>query len=488
MPPLGLRPRLQPVAALVPLRGPAPLGPDPPAAPAALPVPGPARALGLPRPRPLPARPARPARRAPARDGPSKDVQDRVPGRRHPALPRPGHRHQHQTRRVRADQRGPRAARPGARVQPPAHRRRPVHLLLVPGRRLRGPGHRHPPRRRVRVRGLPEGRRGRLVLVRQGLATTCAATSTPPPWPATTCAPSPPGYPAPTRTSPNGSWPPLAPASGRSPWPSSAARPTRPRPPSGWSCPDPWPSWPTPTWPPASCPPRVPASTSPPSCADAGTVYMIAEAVSEEAPVAPLFAAMAAEIHWIAAQTGQASAFVAAGSAAADGPGRGDPDLPGPAAVLAIRLRRQGHPGDRDRARRGPARRAVGRPRPPGSPGHQLGEGVLPGITDVTTLQAASTLCGQASWKIRGQDHATRHDVATPDMIRQLPAERPGHPRRLRPGHRAAAARVAQPRLPPRPPPVPAPAEPARPVSRSSPIPARRADPRDGNVLPWNLT
>ena len=45
----------------------------------------------------------------------------------------------------------------------------------------------------------------------------------------------------------------------------------------------------------------------------------------------------------------------------------------------------------------------------------------LPGITDTTTLQAASTLCGQASWKIHGQDHATRHDVATPDMIRQLP-------------------------------------------------------------------
>ena len=46
----------------------------------------------------------------------------------------------------------------------------------------------------------------------------------------------------------------------------------------------------------------------------------------------------------------------------------------------------------------------------------------LPGITATTTLEAASTLCGQASWKIRGQDHATRHDVATPDMIRQLPA------------------------------------------------------------------
>jgi type IV secretory pathway TraG/TraD family ATPase VirD4 len=46
----------------------------------------------------------------------------------------------------------------------------------------------------------------------------------------------------------------------------------------------------------------------------------------------------------------------------------------------------------------------------------------LPGITDTTTLQAASTLCGQASWKVRGQDHATRHDVAAPDMIRQLPS------------------------------------------------------------------
>ncbi len=46
----------------------------------------------------------------------------------------------------------------------------------------------------------------------------------------------------------------------------------------------------------------------------------------------------------------------------------------------------------------------------------------LPGITDTPTLQAASTLCGQASWKVRGQDHSTRHDVATPDMIRQLPA------------------------------------------------------------------
>ena len=109
---------------------------------------------------------------------------------------------------------------------------------------------------------------------------------------------------------------------------------------------------------------------------DRGTVYLIAEAVSEEAPVAPLFAAMASEIHYVAAQLGQASESRPAGPAAPDGPGRGDPDLPGPAAVLAGRLRRQGHPSRRRRARRSPARRTLGRPRPPGRPGHLLGEGV----------------------------------------------------------------------------------------------------------------
>jgi hypothetical protein len=46
----------------------------------------------------------------------------------------------------------------------------------------------------------------------------------------------------------------------------------------------------------------------------------------------------------------------------------------------------------------------------------------LPGITDTRTLQAASLLCGQAPWKVHGQDHVTLHDVAAPDMIRQLPA------------------------------------------------------------------
>ena len=155
---------------------------------------------------------------------------------------------------------------------------------------------------------------------------------------------------------------------------------------------------------------------------DAGTVYMIAEAVSEEAPVAPLFAAMASEIHWIAAQMGQASPS-----------GRLDPPLlmgldevtqicPVP---LPSWLSDSGGKGIQVCAVvHGEAQLAERW----GEHGRQVVldtssvKVFLPGITDVTTLQAASTLCGQASWKVRGQDHATRHDVATPDMIRQLPA------------------------------------------------------------------
>jgi type IV secretory pathway TraG/TraD family ATPase VirD4 len=156
--------------------------------------------------------------------------------------------------------------------------------------------------------------------------------------------------------------------------------------------------------------------------AQAGTVYMIAEAVSEEAPVAPLFAAMAAEIHGTAAQAGQASAS-----------GRLDPPLlmgldevtqicPVP---LPSWLSDSGGKGIQVVAVvHGEAQLAERW----GDHGRQVVldtssvKVFLPGITDTTTLQTASTLCGQASWKIRGQEHATRHDAATPDMIRQLPA------------------------------------------------------------------
>ena len=155
---------------------------------------------------------------------------------------------------------------------------------------------------------------------------------------------------------------------------------------------------------------------------DRGTVYLIAEALSEQAPVAPLFAAMASEIHYIAAQLGQASDS-----------GRLDPPLlmgldevtqicpvPLPSWLAdsggkGIQVIAVAH-GEAQLAERW------------GDHGRQIVMDTcsvkmfLPGITATGTLEMASTLCGQASWKVRGQDHATRHDVATPDMIRQLPA------------------------------------------------------------------
>jgi type IV secretory pathway TraG/TraD family ATPase VirD4 len=63
----------------------------------------------------------------------------------------------------------------------------------------------------------------------------------------------------------------------------------------------------------------------------------------------------------------------------------------------------------------------------------------LPGITDTSTLDAASKLCGQAAWKIRGHYHQTWHDIATPDMIRQLPA---GYALVIRGGYAPTIARL----------------------------------------------
>jgi type IV secretory pathway TraG/TraD family ATPase VirD4 len=153
-----------------------------------------------------------------------------------------------------------------------------------------------------------------------------------------------------------------------------------------------------------------------------GSVYLIAESVGEDAPVAPLFAAMATEIHYTAALMGQAS-----------GAGRLDPPL-----LLALDEVTQICPVPlpswlSDSGGKGIQVIAVVHGEAQlASRWEDHGRQVvldtssvkvfLPGITDVSTLQAASTLCGQASWKIRGQEHATRHDVATPDMIRQLPA------------------------------------------------------------------
>ena len=157
-----------------------------------------------------------------------------------------------------------------------------------------------------------------------------------------------------------------------------------------------------------------------------GTLYLIAEAEHDDSPVAPLFAAMAGEIHYAAAQIGQAQRG-----------GRLDPPLlmaldeivqtcpvPLPAWLAdsggkGIQLIPVGHGEAQLRTRWG-------------KDGAQVVLDTcsvkvwLPGITDTATLKMASDLCGQASFLERGRKwrerHHVWHDVMTPDMIRQLPA------------------------------------------------------------------
>ncbi len=197
--------------------------------------------------------------------------------------------------------------------------------------------------------------------------------------------------------------------------------------------------------------------------AGSATLYLIAESEHDDSPVAPLFAAMAGEIHFVAAQAGQAMRG-----------GRLDPPLlmaldeivqtcpvPLPAWLAdsggkGIQLIPVAHGEAQLRTRWG-------------KDGAQVvldtcGVKVwLPGITDTATLKMASELCGQASFteriRFRSRDGDREehrriwHEVMTPDMIRQLPGRpRAGHPRQPRPGHRPAGRRVEGPRLPARPP------------------------------------
>jgi type IV secretory pathway TraG/TraD family ATPase VirD4 len=181
--------------------------------------------------------------------------------------------------------------------------------------------------------------------------------------------------------------------------------------------------------------------------AEAGALYLIAESEHDDSPVAPLFAAMAGEIHYIAAQVGQGMRG-----------GRLDPPLlmaldeivqtcpvPLPAWLAdsggkGIQLIPVAHGEAQLRTRWG-------------KDGAQVvldtcGVKVcLPGITDTTTLKMASELCGQAAFTERvrvrgGRDEHRRvwHDVMTPDMVRQLPA---GHGLVIRGSHAPVIARLA---------------------------------------------
>ena len=155
-----------------------------------------------------------------------------------------------------------------------------------------------------------------------------------------------------------------------------------------------------------------------------GSLYLIADSDNDESPLAPLFASLASEIHYVAALQGQAS------------PGqRLDPPL-----LLALDEIVQTCPiplpkWAADSGGKGIQIITIAHGEAQlesrwGKTGAQVildTAGVLmllPGIKDKDTLRMASELCGSAAYRVRGQEHDSEHDAMTPAMIRQLPKAR----------------------------------------------------------------
>jgi type IV secretion system protein VirD4 len=153
-----------------------------------------------------------------------------------------------------------------------------------------------------------------------------------------------------------------------------------------------------------------------------GTLYLVGRMQGEDAPLAPLFAALAGEIHY----QGVLLASMQPG-------GRLDPPLlmaldeatqicPCPIPTWLADSGGQGitiatvcH-GEAQLAARW------------GEHGKQTildTSGVkifMPGITATSTLETASRLAGDTAYTERGQEHCTRHPILTDAMVRQMPA------------------------------------------------------------------
>ena len=147
---------------------------------------------------------------------------------------------------------------------------------------------------------------------------------------------------------------------------------------------------------------------------------------NEEPPLAPLFAAMATEVHHVAARIGQASPGgrldppllmaldeivqvcpLPLPSLLADSGGKGIQIIPVVHGEAQLRTRWKGD-----------GAQAVL---------DTCGVKVwLPGITDPDTLETASKLCGKTAFREKGQEHHTRHEVMTPGH--DPAAARPGSP------------------------------------------------------------
>jgi type IV secretion system protein VirD4 len=154
------------------------------------------------------------------------------------------------------------------------------------------------------------------------------------------------------------------------------------------------------------------------------TLYLIASGQGEQSPLAPLFAALANEIHYTAGLIGSYSANgrlpnpmlfaldeitqvcpVPLPEWMADSGGKGVQIIPVVHGEAQLR-KRWGKDGARiilDTA------------------GTWV---ILPGISDPETLTALSKVCGQVAVLEHGADSHARHPVVTEEMIRQLPGKR----------------------------------------------------------------
>ena len=144
----------------------------------------------------------------------------------------------------------------------------------------------------------------------------------------------------------------------------------------------------------------------------------------------------------------QPDAGRAARPAPAHGAGRGHPDLPGARAVLARRLRRQGHPDHHRRPRRSAAPVPLGSRRRPGHHGHLRRQ-------DLAARHHRPPGAGSRVDALRHR-RRTRARPAAPhppsgadprnDQSASRPA-RPRHPQRPLPRHRTPADGLERPRL-----------------------------------------
>jgi hypothetical protein len=155
--------------------------------------------------------------------------------------------------------------------------------------------------------------------------------------------------------------------------------------------------------------------------AASGTLYLIAEAQTEEAPVAPLMACFLNEVHYTAKLAGSRMSG-----------GRLDPPL-----LMALDEIANIAPVNipnfmADSGGRGIQMAIVshglGQLRERwGEQGAQIISDTagckvfLPGITDTALLKAASELCGQTAFREKRQERFSRHDICDVAMLRELP-------------------------------------------------------------------